>query len=348
LKKHLFKLLILLFVMLILISSGTALYYQTTGSQFDPIKEIQKLQSQNRRDEALDLVQFYEENKTIDPQKLKEIKADLEYTIVEKFKSIAMGAVTGRVYDTFSGIGAIVSDFFVWGDIRDLGIQSWRFFNNEKTDAIVAVLSGVGIFLSVKPYADVSVSFAKNSIKYFKRILSFGGNNFILKQLLKGKLSLKESKLVFKLLKRNKWSIPRTTAILSNIRNIKYLETATDIISKFKNTGRVFINLTGDAGLFLYSTIPKRLRTIYLKGFSKNPIAFLGITKSHLIIHSLKILKKYNLAGLMVPFMGLSLLLSLLPPYVVAVIFILSAGYMVFIISMKLKLQFKKGELQNA
>ena len=201
-KKHLFKLLIPLFVMLILISSGTALYFQITGSKFDPIKEIQKLQSEHRRDEALDLVQFYEENKTIDSQKIKELKADLEYTPIEKLKSIAMGAVTGRVYDTFSGIGAIVSDFFIWGDIRDLGIQTWRFIKNEKTDVIVAVLSGVGIFLSVKPYADVTVSFAKNSVKYFKRILSFGGNNVILKQLLKGKLSLKESKLVFSLLKK--------------------------------------------------------------------------------------------------------------------------------------------------
>ena len=188
--------------MLILISSGTALYFQLTGSKFDPIKEIQKLQSQHRRDEALDLVQFYEENKTIDPQKLKKIKAELEYTSVEKLKSIANGAITGRVYDTFSGIGAIVSDFLVWGDIRDLSIQSWKFLKNEKTDVIVAVLSGVGIFLSVKPYADVTVSFAKNSVKYLRRILSFGGNNFILKQLLKGKLSLAETKLVFNLLKK--------------------------------------------------------------------------------------------------------------------------------------------------
>ncbi len=106
-KKHLFKLVVYLFVMLILISSGTALYFQITGSKFDPIKEIQKLQSQHRRDEALDLVQFYEENKTINPQKIKELKADLEYTPIEKLKSIANGAITGRVYDTFSGIGAI-------------------------------------------------------------------------------------------------------------------------------------------------------------------------------------------------------------------------------------------------
>jgi len=208
LKKHLFKLLFLLFVILLMISSGTALYFQSTGSQFDPIKEIQKLQSQNRRDEALDLVQFYEENKTINPQKLEELKGDLEYTPVEKFKSIANGAITGRVYDTFSGIGAIVSDFFVWGDIRDLSIQSWRFLKDEKTDVIVAVLSGVGIFLSAKPFADVIASYAKNTFKYLKRISSFSGNNSILKKVLKGKLSLEESKLVFNLLKKTHGQFP--------------------------------------------------------------------------------------------------------------------------------------------
>jgi len=194
--------------MLLMISSGTALFIQITGSQFDPIKEIRQLQSQNRRDEALDLVQFYEENKTIDPQKLKELKADLEYTVVDKLKSIAMGAITGRVWDTFSGIGAITSDFFVWGDIRDLGIQTYRYLKDEKTDSIVAVLSGIGIFLSVQPYLDVSVSFTKNSVKYFKRISNFAGNKSILKKVLKGSLSFKESKLVYDLLKKTHGQYP--------------------------------------------------------------------------------------------------------------------------------------------
>lgn len=188
--------------MLILISSGTALFIQFTGSKFDPIKEVQTLKSQNRRDEALDLVRFYEENHTLDPEKIKILKADLEYTPIEKLKSVTMGAITGRVYDTFSGIGAIASDFLVWGDIRDLGIQTWKFLNNEKTDAIVAILSVVGVVLSVKPYADIGVSFCKNSVKYFKRILSFNGNTGILRKVLKGKLSLAESKLVFDLLKK--------------------------------------------------------------------------------------------------------------------------------------------------
>jgi hypothetical protein len=128
---------------------------------------------------------------------------------------------------------------------------------------------------------------------------------------------------------------------------VKYIEVATQLITKFKNTGRVFINLTGEAGLFLYSTIPKRLRTIYLKGFKLNPTAFMGLTKSHFVIHTLKILKKYNVVGIVVPIFGLSLLLSLLPLWLIWIIFIGSISYMTFIISRKIKSKFKKGETNS-
>jgi len=194
--------------MLILISSGTALYFQLTGSKFDPIKAIQKLQSQNRRDEALDLVQFYEENRTIDSQKIEELKNDLEYTSFEKLKSFTRGAIKGEVQDTYSGIGAISSDLCVYGDIRDLGIQAWRYLKNEKTDIMVATLSGIGIILSAKPFADVIASYAKNTVKYLQRISIFSGNGTILKKVLKGKLSFKESKLIFNLLKKTRGAFP--------------------------------------------------------------------------------------------------------------------------------------------
>ena len=194
--------------MLLMISSGTALYYQITGSQFDSIKAIQKLQTQNRRDEALDLVQFYEKNKTIDPQKLEELKDDLEYTSIEKFKSFTKGAIKGEVKDTYSGIGAVSSDLCVYGDIRDLGIQSWRYFRKEKTDASIAVLSGLGIILSAKPFADVIASYAKNTVKYLHHVPGINSKNGILKKILKSDLSFKESKLVFNLLKKTHGQYP--------------------------------------------------------------------------------------------------------------------------------------------
>lgn len=206
--KYLFKLLIVLFVILLLISSGTTLIYQITGSHFDPIKKIKDLQYQNRRDEALDLVQFYEGNKTIDPQKIKELKADLEYTLIEKFKSIAMGAVTGRVYDTYSGYGAVSSDFSLYGDIRDLSIQSWKYLKNEETDSIVAALSGIGILFSTAPYFDGLASYSKNAGKYIRNISGISCNNSLLKKVLKGKLSVKESKQVLTLLKKTHGPYP--------------------------------------------------------------------------------------------------------------------------------------------
>ena len=197
-----------LLALVLMMSSGATLCYQIAGSS-EPIDKIKELQSENRRDEALDLVQFYENNKFVDARKLKELKASLEYTRVEKCQSIVKGAVTGSVYDSYSGIGAIVSDLCIYGDIRDLGIQTWTFLKNEKTDAIVAVLSGIGIFLSVQPYADVSVTFAKTSVKYLRRISGFTGNNSILAKLLKGtSLSFKESKLILSLLKKTNGQSP--------------------------------------------------------------------------------------------------------------------------------------------
>jgi hypothetical protein len=188
-----------------MISSGTALYFQLTGSKFDPIKAIQDLQSQNRRDEALDLVQFYEENKTVDTEKLK---GDLEYTSFEKLKSFTRGAIKGEIKDTYSGIGAISSDLTLYGDIRDLGIQTFRYLKDEKTDVIVAALSGIGIILSTKPFLDIFASYAKNTVKYLRNVSGISSNNGIIKKTLKGDLSLKESKQICDLLKKTNAQYP--------------------------------------------------------------------------------------------------------------------------------------------
>ena len=207
-KKHLFKLVVYLFVILLMISSGTALYFQLTESSYDPIKAIQKLKSQNRREEALDLVKFYEGNKTVDAKKIEKLKDDLEYTSFEKLKSFTRGAIKGEIKDTYSGLGAISSDLTLYGDVRDLCIQTFRYLKDEKTDALVAVLSGIGIILSTKPFLDIFASYAKNTVKYIRNVSGISSNNGILKKVLKGKLSLAESKLVFNLLKKTNGQYP--------------------------------------------------------------------------------------------------------------------------------------------
>jgi hypothetical protein len=86
----------------------------------------------------------------------------------------------------------------------------------------------------------------------------------------------------------------------------------------------------GDDGLFLYAHTPESLKSNFIGVFRRNPKAVLGLTKAHLIVHSIKVLDKYDLTALIVPFAGVALGLNLLPEYLLWAIFIGSSGYLCF------------------
>jgi len=134
-------------LLFIILSSALALYVNYRGSDFDPIKEIQKLKNENRRDDALDLARFSRNNQKGDIQKIRDLEKDLEYTPYEKARSFAWnGAVKGEVYDKYSGLGAISADLCILGDIRDLGIQSWLYLRDDPDfDRLLMILSAAGI-----------------------------------------------------------------------------------------------------------------------------------------------------------------------------------------------------------
>jgi hypothetical protein len=189
-------------VIIIIQSSGLALYIQQKGSAFDPVKEIQKLRNQHRRDDALDLLEFVKENQSNNIEEIKPLEEDLKYTSSEKAGSFLIGAFKGDVYDTYSGLGAVSSDLCVYGDIRDLGIHSWKYFRSDpKFDVSVVVLSGIGVILSTKPFMHGIDSFAKNTVKYLKRISSVSTQG-VLKKFLLGMMSIKDSKKIWNLLKK--------------------------------------------------------------------------------------------------------------------------------------------------
>jgi hypothetical protein len=93
----------------------------------------------------------------------------------------------------------------------------------------------------------------------------------------------------------------------------------------------------GDDGLFLYAHTPESLKSNFIGVFRRNPKAVLGLTKAHFIVHSIKVLGKYDLTALIVPIAGLSLILSLLPEYLLWAIFIGSSGYVCFSVFSKSK-----------
>ena len=118
---------------------------------------------------------------------------------------------------------------------------------------------------------------------------------------------------------------------------MSHLDTASHLIKQHKRTGNVFINLTGDRGLSVYSATPNRLKGPFIAVFKRKPKTILGLTKVHFIIHGTKILKKYHLIALVIPFMAAVLGLNLLPVCVEWGVFTVSSGYALFLVLRRFK-----------
>ena len=179
------------------------------GSAFDPIREIQRLKSDSRRDDALNLTRFFKENQIEDQDKFTQIEKDLEYTATEKIKSFVWnGAFRGQIYDTYSGLGAISADLCVIGDIRDLGIQGWKYLTaGQDFDGFVTILSAAGIGLSSTPFLDGTNALAKSILKYLKKVPA-SINKGLLKKFLSGKVSPTNCKKIWELLKKTNGVFP--------------------------------------------------------------------------------------------------------------------------------------------
>jgi len=130
------------------------------------------MKKDNLRDDALDMARFFKESQDKNANDIFELAKDLEYSTSEKIKSFTWnGVVKGEVYDTYSGFGAISSDMVIVGDLRDIGIQSWKYMTHDpEFDSLIAVLSAAGIGLSSTPYFNGTNALAKSTFKYLKRM----------------------------------------------------------------------------------------------------------------------------------------------------------------------------------
>jgi hypothetical protein len=197
--RNLIKIVLLIFV---IISSLLALLIHYKGEAFDPVREIQGLINQNRRDEAGDMVRFFSHTKDSNTE-IKELAQELEYTTFDKVKSFAWdGVIKGKVNYAYSGAGAIGSDMCIVGDIRDLGIESWNYVTNDSEfDRLVLALSISGLALSGTPFINGGESIFKGIVKYLKRV-PYLAKKGVLRIFLKGKLSARHAGKIWNLLKK--------------------------------------------------------------------------------------------------------------------------------------------------
>jgi hypothetical protein len=195
--------------LLLIVSSGLAIYSRSLGKGFDPVREVQSLRNENRRDDALDMTRFFIESGDGDTEKLRDLEKELEYTLPEKVKSFLWdGVIKGEVYDSISGLGAIASDLCVFGDVRDLSIQGWRYlWGDPSFDKLIMILSATGIGLSSSELVNGCNALAKNALKFIKgvpKVMEKG----LLKKVLKMDIGKEASEKVFTLLKKTNGLFP--------------------------------------------------------------------------------------------------------------------------------------------
>jgi len=185
----------------IIISSMLALIIHYKGESFDPVGEIQLLISQERRDEARDMAEFFSNSHESNTE-IERLNQKLRYTTPGKIKSFLWhGVIKGEVVDTYSGIGAVGSDMVVLGDMRDLGMEAWNYITDDPDfDLVLLGLSLSGLVLSASPFVHAPAA-VKAMAKYLKRFPHLAKQG-VVKLLASGKLSAHDASKIWELLKK--------------------------------------------------------------------------------------------------------------------------------------------------
>ena len=147
-----------LIALLVFIASILILYDRGSSNSFnnleslrriDPIPRTQQLVNDRKYSEADEYLSFfmqfpyvYENQKAVDLlEEINRYRSDWGY----KAKNIANGVIYGQSDEIEGQIAAGFSDLFVVGDIRDLGMEGYNYFNDDEVDEVIVALSSIGL-----------------------------------------------------------------------------------------------------------------------------------------------------------------------------------------------------------
>ena len=146
-------------------------------ADYDYLAEIRELESFGRLSEAEHLADWVLGGSSItNRDAVSAVRAGINrkrMSFWERAKRAVRGFVVGDGTSIEELGGAVVSDFLLWGDVRDLAKQGYNKVTGKETDPVVAALAAVGVATSAASYwpadpaegaeiaADASLSFLK-------------------------------------------------------------------------------------------------------------------------------------------------------------------------------------------
>ena len=144
---------------------GYGLWFCATGTfdsdidampDYDYLKEIRALESEGRLGEAEHLADFVLKGSSITNRNevvaLREEVNKKRTAFWNRVYRAGKGFVVGDGVSLEELSGAMVSDFLLWGDIRDLAKQGYCKATGKETDPVVAALASVGVLTSIASF----------------------------------------------------------------------------------------------------------------------------------------------------------------------------------------------------
>ena len=123
---------------------------------YDYIAEIRELESEGRLGEAEHLADFVLKGSSItNRDEVAALRAEINKkrtAFWNRAYRAGKGFVVGDGVSLEELSGAMVSDFLLWGDIRDLAKQGYYKATGKETDPVVAALASVGVLTSLASF----------------------------------------------------------------------------------------------------------------------------------------------------------------------------------------------------
>lgn len=127
---------------------------------FDHAAEVRSLRLEGRFGEAVLVADGALASPSLEEAARREVEAERSAAIAERdswlrrAKDAGLGALTGRGETLERLVGAVASDFFLVGDLRDLVIQGGRQLLDGESDEVIVLLSVAGVVTTLAPEID--------------------------------------------------------------------------------------------------------------------------------------------------------------------------------------------------
>ncbi len=242
-----------------------------TLAHIDPIPHTQKLIKEKKYAQAEEYLGYFMEysyvRKNSESKKLfKQIQTKRNSYEYQGEKLIE-GVLKGKSDEDIGKTSAMVSDFFLIGDIRDLSLEGVNFYNDKKVDKVVVALSSLGIVATISTiYTLGATSSIKTSIsvlKYAKRAEKIPPwlGNILVKQAKRAKdtYSIKHiEKLLSPIYKLyQKVGLNQTLELLSKTKNFRELKNLSSFTTQFNKKSHILLQVTNNKALFYSRKLPK-------------------------------------------------------------------------------------------